>query len=170
MHARGIAEIIVLAGPPTLLYGAFRGPLDTVMEAGSMTRTTRMTVIKINAMTVPADSGDELARRSAARGWPLQHTNYPRQVAQFLAAGPDGMFSVPSARARMVMGQPLISDACDFGWVIAWASEMGDETTVGGLLAHADRFMKPTWRDGGCTIPVTTPPSTTRATASRSSR
>lgn len=32
-----------------------------------MTRTTRMTVIKINAMTVPADSGDELARRFAAR-------------------------------------------------------------------------------------------------------
>jgi len=31
-----------------------------------MTRTTRMTVIKINAMTVPADSGDELARRFAA--------------------------------------------------------------------------------------------------------
>jgi len=27
-----------------------------------------MTVIKINAITVPADSGDELARRFAARG------------------------------------------------------------------------------------------------------
>jgi len=81
------------------------------------------------------------------------HTNYPRQVAQFLAAGPDGTFSVPSAPARMVMGQPVISDTCDFGWVTAWASEMGDETTVGGLLAHADRFMKPTWRDGGLYYP-----------------
>jgi heme-degrading monooxygenase HmoA len=36
-------------------------------EAGRSDQIGRMTVIKINAITVPADSGDELARRFAAR-------------------------------------------------------------------------------------------------------
>jgi heme-degrading monooxygenase HmoA len=36
-------------------------------EAGRSAQIGRMTVIKINAITVPADSGDELARRFAAR-------------------------------------------------------------------------------------------------------
>lgn len=51
------------------------------------------------------------------------------------------------------MGQQVIRDNCDFGWVAAWASEMGDEATLRGLLAHADRFMNPTWRDGGLYYP-----------------
>ncbi|MCO5553481.1 hypothetical protein L7F22_007003 [Adiantum nelumboides] len=67
--------------------------------------------------------------------------HYRRQVADFLEPGPDGTFSVPSAPARRVMGHPIVSDTCDFGWVAAWASEMGDRETLDGLLAHADRFM-----------------------------
>ena len=46
-----------------------------------------------------------------------------------------------------------ITDTCDFGWVAAWASEMGDTTTLDSLLAHADRFMNPTWREGGLYYP-----------------
>jgi hypothetical protein len=80
-------------------------------------------------------------------------THYPKQVADFLQPGPDGTLSVPSAPAREVMGQQVIADTCDFGWVAAWASEMGDADTLGGLLAHADRFMSPTWRDGGLYYP-----------------
>ena len=38
------------------------------------------------------------------------------------------------------MGQTIISDDCDFGWVAAWASEMGDAETLRGLLTHADRY------------------------------
>ncbi|WP_413798342.1 hypothetical protein [Streptomyces iranensis] len=79
--------------------------------------------------------------------------NYPRQVARFLAAGPDGTLSVPSPPPQQVMGQQVIADSCDFGWVAAWASEMGDERTLRGLLAHADRFMAPTMRDGGLYYP-----------------
>lgn len=37
------------------------------MPPGSVGHDEQMTVIKINAITVPADSGDELAQRFAAR-------------------------------------------------------------------------------------------------------
>jgi hypothetical protein len=51
------------------------------------------------------------------------------------------------------MGQDVIVDTCDAGWVAAWVSEMGDQATLDGVLAHADRFMNPTWRDGGLYYP-----------------
>jgi hypothetical protein len=51
------------------------------------------------------------------------------------------------------MGQPVVVDSCDTGWVAAWASEMGDPATLSGLLAHVDRFMAPQWRDGGLFYP-----------------
>jgi hypothetical protein len=51
------------------------------------------------------------------------------------------------------MGRPIVADSCDFGWVAAWASEMGDADTLGGLLAHADRYMAPTRREGGLYYP-----------------
>lgn len=79
--------------------------------------------------------------------------HYPRQVADFLVPGPDGTHSVRSAPAREVMGQPVVTDTCDTGWVAAWASEMGDRDTLDGLLAHADRFMNPTWHDAGLYYP-----------------
>lgn len=81
------------------------------------------------------------------------HEHYPRQVAAFLVPGPDGTLSVRSAPARDVMGQDLVTDTCDTGWVAAWASEMGDRGTLDGLLAHADRHMGPTWRDAGLVYP-----------------
>ncbi|MEC3982663.1 linalool dehydratase/isomerase domain-containing protein [Amycolatopsis sp. H20-H5] len=80
-------------------------------------------------------------------------TNYPRQVKEFLRTGPDGTLSVAPAPAREVMGQRVVVDVVDYGWVAAWASEMGDEDTVRGLLEHADRFMNPAWRDGGLYYP-----------------
>jgi hypothetical protein len=52
-----------------------------------------------------------------------------------------------------VMGQTLVNDTCDHGWVAAWACEMGDTHTLDGLLAHADRFMNPTWREAGLYYP-----------------
>jgi hypothetical protein len=33
--------------------------------------------------------------------------------------------------------------------VIKWVSEVGDEPTLSGLLNHADRYMQPTWTNGG---------------------
>ncbi|KAL2815402.1 hypothetical protein BDW59DRAFT_177665 [Aspergillus cavernicola] len=36
-----------------------------------------------------------------------------------------------------------------FGYVVQWASEVGDKETLTGLMNHADRYMNPTWLDGG---------------------
>ncbi|KAF9890590.1 hypothetical protein FE257_005721 [Aspergillus nanangensis] len=36
-----------------------------------------------------------------------------------------------------------------FGYVVKWVSEVGDEPTLSGLLNHADRYMQPTWSNGG---------------------
>ena len=48
-----------------------------------------MSIIKINAITVPADSGDELARRFAAVRWqrPIAFDDYATQVAEAVAQG-----------------------------------------------------------------------------------
>lgn len=43
--------------------------------------------------------------------------HYPRQVADFLVPGPDGTLEVRSAPARNVMGQAVVTDTCDTGWV-----------------------------------------------------
>ncbi|MCP2252773.1 hypothetical protein LY13_001516 [Prauserella aidingensis] len=81
------------------------------------------------------------------------HANYPRQVAGFLRPGPDDTLSVTPSPPMEAAGRQSDNDSCDFGWVTVWASEMGDERTLEGLLAHADRFMQPTWRDGGLYYP-----------------
>jgi hypothetical protein len=79
--------------------------------------------------------------------------NYPRQIADFLVPGPDGTIGVRTPPPMEIMGNTLTNDTCDFGWVAVWASEMGDQHTLDGLLAHSDRFMAPTWRDSGLYYP-----------------
>ena len=75
------------------------------------------------------------------------HQHYPAQVRDLIKPGSDGRLSVHMVPKPMVMGQTMVTDDCDFGWVTAWASEMGDGETLGGLLAHADTYMSPTWRE-----------------------
>jgi len=41
----------------------------------------------------------------------------------------------------------------DVGAVLIWLSEIGDQETLAGMLAHADRYMKPTWENGGLYYP-----------------
>lgn len=41
----------------------------------------------------------------------------------------------------------------ELGWLAGWASEMGDEEVLSGLLAHADTFMNPQWENGGLYYP-----------------
>jgi hypothetical protein len=78
--------------------------------------------------------------------------HYPRQVADFLHNGPEGTLWVEGQ--PISAGEVIIDvDTNDFGWVAAWASEMGDETTLNGLLGYADRFMNPTWEGGGLYYP-----------------
>ncbi|MGQ4598710.1 linalool dehydratase/isomerase domain-containing protein [Nocardia sp. R6R-6] len=80
--------------------------------------------------------------------------HYPNQMKDLLVVGPDGTKSVRfTPDLEIIPGRPVVADFCDFGWAATWASEMGDTSTLDGLLAHADRFMNPTWRDGGLFYP-----------------
>ena len=79
--------------------------------------------------------------------------HYPRQIAELVHAGPDGTFCVAPSPRGPVMGETVITDDCDFGWVTVWTSEMGDRERLDGLLAHADRFMSPRWSRGGLYYP-----------------
>ncbi|MBS1870278.1 MAG: hypothetical protein JSS99_11505 [Actinobacteria bacterium] len=78
--------------------------------------------------------------------------HYRRQVSEFLVPGDDGTLSVKTDELEF-NGRPIEADGADFGWVTAWASEMGDTETLNGLLAHADRYMNPTWSDGALYYP-----------------
>ncbi|WP_051342701.1 hypothetical protein [Pseudonocardia spinosispora] len=75
--------------------------------------------------------------------------NYPRQVTDFVVPGPDGTLTVASPERDM----PVPYDWCDLGWTTAWVSEMGDVERLSGLLAYADRYLSPTWADGGLYYP-----------------
>jgi hypothetical protein len=81
------------------------------------------------------------------------HEHYPHQIRDLLKPGKDGALSIHVPARPEVTGQRIITDDCDFGWVTAWTSEMGDAETLQGLLAHADRYMAPTWLDGGFYYP-----------------
>ncbi len=43
-----------------------------------------------------------------------------------------------------------------FGYVVQWISEMGDKSTLDGILTHADKFLAPTWERGGLYYPRST--------------
>jgi len=43
--------------------------------------------------------------------------------------------------------------APEFGYAVIWASELGNQPLLDGLLAHADLHMEPTWADGGLYSP-----------------
>ncbi|MDP9901085.1 linalool dehydratase/isomerase domain-containing protein [Variovorax ginsengisoli] len=81
------------------------------------------------------------------------HDHYPAQIRDWLVNGPDGALSVRSSERPLIMGQKVVNDDSDFGWAATWASEMGDQATLDGLMCHADRYMAPAWRDGGVYFP-----------------
>lgn len=78
--------------------------------------------------------------------------HYPKQVKSFLIHHSDGTISVRPT-PKTYLSSPADLDWCDFGWVLAWATEVGDTATRDGILAYADRHMNPTWRDGGLYYP-----------------
>jgi hypothetical protein len=81
------------------------------------------------------------------------HARYPRQVKDFVQPGPHGTLTVPISPPMEAMGQLVTADTCNFGWVAAWASEMGDTDTLGGLLRYADEYLNPQWQDGALFYP-----------------
>jgi len=82
----------------------------------------------------------------------LVKSNYERQIREWLIDGSGDTISIKLP--PVPEGYDLLEGALgDFGWIIAWASEMGDRETLNGMLAHADRFMNPKWENGGYFYP-----------------
>jgi len=78
---------------------------------------------------------------------------YPAQICDVVEPRPDGLLSVKLSPSMENEGRALDYDTGDFGFVAMWASEMGDEETLGRLLRYADQFMNPTWSRGGLHYP-----------------
>jgi hypothetical protein len=78
--------------------------------------------------------------------------HYRSQISSYVTDAGEGLLSVVPT-PKTFIGMPSDTDWSDFGWVAAWATEMGDTSTRDGLLAYADRFMKPIRRDGGLYYP-----------------
>ena len=73
--------------------------------------------------------------------------HYPGQMKRWIEQGPDEtLWVMPDTRLKKD-GTRLFSSARDFGWAAVFASEVGDEATLRGLLAYADRFLRPVRTD-----------------------
>ncbi|WP_174292141.1 hypothetical protein [Sphingomonas bacterium] len=79
--------------------------------------------------------------------------HYRRQIADLLVPSDGDALAVKLSAPPSHGGLTLDYDAGDFGFVAAWASEMGDAATLDALTRHADRFMAPTWAKGGLYYP-----------------
>lgn len=84
----------------------------------------------------------------------LVRKTYNDKVDRWLDRTPDGTITVNNF-GRLPGSQDLVQPGTlgEFGWFAGWASEMGDEEVVAGLLRHADRFMSPRWENGGLYYP-----------------
>jgi hypothetical protein len=90
----------------------------------------------------------------------LVHSLQKRHAELWLEERPGGRVSVRANNEIMALAakQPLPETRSDwrspdFGYVALWLSEMGDQSNLDGLLAHADEFMRPTWENGGFFYP-----------------
>ncbi|GAA0614026.1 hypothetical protein GCM10010174_34590 [Kutzneria viridogrisea] len=98
----------------------------------------------------------------------LVHKLYPEQIRDMIRRSADGLVTLmpPPAtaelrRARRENRAPLMPDggtdyqwsSPSFGYTAACMAELGDTENLRGMLAHADRYMTPTWRDGGLYYP-----------------
>ncbi|CAL9660246.1 hypothetical protein [Streptomyces sp. enrichment culture] len=91
---------------------------------------------------------------------------YARQLRGALRSGPDGTLTPYSPSVATQAREALAAGKSDrlpedlthrwkqptFGYLAAGLSEVGDER-LAGVLAHADRFMRPTWERGGLYYP-----------------
>ncbi len=105
---------------------------------------------------------------SAMNAWNRDEvrSRYPGRLAEWTERRPDGLVTLRSprgviaAREARAAGRPAPpADRAfpwrtpDLGYLAMWISEMGDTETLRGLLAHADRYMNPTWDRGAFYYP-----------------
>jgi cytochrome oxidase Cu insertion factor (SCO1/SenC/PrrC family) len=79
---------------------------------------------------------------------------YNERISEFVVAQEDGMLSVVTGGIEhSPLNRRLIGSGGLFGWIAAWAAEMGDENTKNGLLAYADKYLNPITIKGGLMYP-----------------
>lgn len=84
----------------------------------------------------------------------LVRSTYDAKMEGWLKRAEDGTISV--ARMSHIPGSEDLVEAGtlgEIGWLAGWASEMGDNEVVTGLLRHADKYMQPHWENGGLYYP-----------------
>jgi hypothetical protein len=79
--------------------------------------------------------------------------NYERQRDRWLVRCEDGLLSVKLCPPIFPPERMPPGGSCDLALMACWASEVGDVETLNGLLAHADRYMRPRFVNGGYTYP-----------------
>lgn len=94
-------------------------------------------------------------------------SHYPAQSKAWFKRSADGLVSLRPPTVMRAMEQaerlgqrPVLSEdpaytwsAPEFGFAAIWASEIGDQQVLDGLLRHADRYMQPTYERGGLYYP-----------------
>jgi hypothetical protein len=78
--------------------------------------------------------------------------HYPRQLAKWSIEARAGTLAITPS-APLAPGSAAPPSARDFGWAAVCAAEVGDSETLALLLAYADQFLQPAWRDGGYFYP-----------------
>lgn len=82
----------------------------------------------------------------------LVRTTYGDKVEAWVDRAGDGSIALKTFRPGST--EPIqTGPAGEFGWIAGWASEMGDQEMLTGLLRHADKHMRPQWDNGGLHYP-----------------
>lgn len=127
------------------------GRLDSAGHYNMMRLQDSGTVVPNAAKAPWIDAWCGMMLNMRNRDFVRQH--YAAQISEFVVDGPESTKTVPIPPPAELMGQTVDNDTCDFGWVAAWVSEMGDESLLSGLLGYADRYLNPTWHAGGLYYP-----------------
>jgi hypothetical protein len=126
-------------------------------------------LLQQNHFVDQASSGSDSWTGAAMNAWNPEFVRklYPRHAAAWLKRGSDGLVSInpPSVKTAFLEAQSSGTEQTvtedrtyqwsspDFGYAAIWASELGDEAVLQGLLNHADRHMSPTYEKGGIYYP-----------------
>lgn len=84
----------------------------------------------------------------------LVQETYRNKIEHWLDRAPGGTIAVKTL-GRLPGSEKLVEPGTlgEMGWLAGWASEMGDQEVVSGLLRHADTYMNPQWENGGLYYP-----------------
>ncbi|KAL3467787.1 hypothetical protein BJX64DRAFT_299080 [Aspergillus heterothallicus] len=84
----------------------------------------------------------------------LVRKNYESRLEELLFPKPDGSLSVNVGPLdEMEQNQLYLASGGVWGWIAAWATEMGDDETRDRLLSYADKYFNPRIQNGGLMYP-----------------